>query len=114
MLQWIKYFLVGVEQTASLAASSLSEIIELKAKLEGSIRSSYGRRANNGILLLHELLKQPFVSIEQVSNFCKITYKSANELVKKFCEDKILVEMTGQSRNRLFVFGSYLSIFDRR
>ncbi|MCM1170015.1 MAG: Fic family protein [Bacteroides sp.] len=114
MLQWIKYFLVGVEQTASLAASSLSEIIELKAKLEGSIRSSYGRRANNGILLLHELLKQPFVSIEQVSNFCKITYKSANELVKKFCEDKILVEMTGQSRNRLFVFESYLSIFDRR
>lgn len=114
MLQWIKYFLVGVEQTASLAASSLSEIINLKVSLEDSIRSSYGRRATNGIRLLHALLKQPFVTIEQVSNFCKITYKSANELVKKLCEDKILVETTGQSRNRLFVFESYLSFFDRR
>lgn len=114
MLQWIKYFLVGVEQTASLAASSLAEILVLREKIECQIREAYGRRANNGLQLLHNLLQKPFVTIEQVADICKVTYKSANDLVRKFCEDKILVEMTGRSRNRLFVFESYLSIFDKR
>lgn len=114
MLQWIKYFLVGVEQTASLAATSLSEILMLKENIEHKIRTTYGRRANNGIILLHTLFKQPFVTIEQVAEICKVTYKSASELVRQLCADKVLEEVTKRSRNRLFVFGSYFAIFDKR
>ncbi len=114
LLQWIKYFLVGVEQTASLAASSLSEIIQFKETLENMIRGKYGRRATTGILLLHALLRNPFVKVEDVTKICEISYKSANDLVKQMCDDKILVETTGQSRNRMFVFQAYLSLFDKR
>lgn len=113
LAQWIRYFLVGVEQTASLAATSLSEIIQLKEELENRIRANYGKRSTNGILLLHELLKNPFVTIDGAAKICKVTYKSANDLVKQMCADKILVETTGQSRNRMFVFGTYLSLFDK-
>lgn len=114
LLQWIKYFLVGVEQTASLAAASLSEIIQFKENLENLIRSKYGRRSTTGILLLHALLRNPFVKVEDVTQICDLSYKSANDLVKQMCDDKILVEMTGQSRNRMFVFDAYLSLFDKR
>ena len=114
MLQWIKYFLVGVEQTASLAVNSLSEIIQLKENLENLIRKNYGRRATTGIILLHALFKNPFVKVEDVVHICKLSYKSANDLVKQMCSDKILNEMTGQSRNRMFVFDIYLSLFDKR
>ena len=114
MLQWIKYFLVGVEQTASLAVNSLSEIIQLKENLENLIRKNYGRRATTGILLLHALFKNPLVKDEDVVHICKLSYKSANDLVKQMCSDKILNEMTGQSRNRMFVFDIYLSLFDKR
>lgn len=114
LLQWIKYFLVGVEQTASLAATSLSEIIQFKEKLENLIRSKYGRRSTTGILLLHALLRNPFVKVEDVTQICDLSYKSANDLVRQMCDDKILVEMTGQSRNRMFVFDAYLSLFDKR
>lgn len=113
LLQWIKYFLVGVEQTASLAANSLSEIIRFKEKLENHIRSIYGRRSTTGILLLHALLRNPFVKVEDVTQICDLSYKSANDLVKQMCDDKILIEMTGQSRNRMFVFDAYLSLFDK-
>lgn len=113
ILQWIKYFLVGVEQTATLAVSSLSEIIQLKEALENKIRSSYGRRSTNGIILLHGLLKNPFITIEEASRICDVTYKSANDLVKQMCADNILNETTGQSRNRMFVLGSYLNLFDK-
>lgn len=114
LLQWIKYFLVGVEQTASLAAASLSEIIRFKEDLESRIRSRYGRRATIGILLLHALLHNPFVKVEDVTQICNVSYKAANDLVKQMCDDKILVETTGQSRNRIFVFDAYLSLFDKR
>lgn len=114
LLQWIKYFLVGVEQTASLAAASLSEIIRFKEDLESRIRSIYGRRATIGILLLHALLRNPFVKVEDVTQICNVSYKAANDLVKQMCDDKILVETTGQSRNRIFVFDAYLSLFDKR
>lgn len=111
MLQWIKYFLVGIEQTATLAVRTLSEIIQLKTKIEENIRLNYGRRSNVALVLLHHLLKKPFVTIEDVAKACDLSYKAANDLVKKVCEDKYLVEMTGQSRNRIFVFGQYLDLF---
>ncbi len=114
LLQWIKYFLVGVEQTASLAAASLSEIIQFKEDLESRIRSRYGRRATTGILLLHALLRNPFVKVEDAAQICNVSYKAANDLIKQMCDEKILIETTGQSRNRIFVFDAYLSLFDKR
>lgn len=113
LLQWIKYFLVGVEQTASLATSSLSEIIRFKENLENMIREKYGRRFAKGSLLLQELLKRPYVKVEDVEKICGLSYKAANDLVKQMCEDKILREITGQSRNRMFVFDIYLALLDK-
>jgi len=33
-------------------------------------------------------------------------------LAKVFVENKILVEMTGYQQNRIFIFESYLSLFE--
>lgn len=112
LLQWIKYFLAGVEQTASQAVSKLSSMIKLKENLENNIRQNYGRRSVNAIQLLHSLFKKPIVTIDQASTICNITYKAANDLVRKMNEDKIVIETTGHNRNRIFVFESYLSLFD--
>lgn len=110
---WIKYFLVGVEQTATLAAESLSEILCLKESTETLMRERYGRRSTSAIRLLHALLKNPYSTVEQAASVCGITYKSANDLMKKMCEDGLISEATKQSRNRLFVFQKYLDIFDK-
>lgn len=111
MLQWIKYFLVGIEQTATVAVDTLSNVISFKSQVEETIRLNYGRRSNTALILLNHLLKNPFVMIDDVSNICEVTYKAANDLVKKMCDDKFLSEVTGQSRNRIFAFGQYLNLF---
>ncbi|MFA6832045.1 MAG: Fic family protein [Bacteroidaceae bacterium] len=111
MLQWIKYFLVGIEQTATVAVDTLSNVISFKSQVEETIRLNYGRRSNTALILLNHLLKNPFVMIDVVSNICGVTYKAANDLVKKMCDDKFLSEVTGQSRNRIFAFGQYLNLF---
>ena len=112
MLQWIKYFLVGIEQIASKSAETLSTIIDFKEKTEDAIRSSYGRRSTHAIMLLHSLMKNPYVTSEKASTICALSYKAANDLVKKLQTGGYLIETTGQSRNRMYVFQPYLDLFE--
>ena len=111
MLQWIKYFLVGIEQTATQAVDTLSNILKLKECLENEIYSTFRRRSNSALKLLTALFKEPIITIDQAAKICKLSYKAANDLVTKMQESKYLKEVTGQSRNRIFIFEPYLNIF---
>lgn len=112
MTQWIKYFLVGIEQTSSTAVYTLSSILQFKGQSEELIRSKYRSRVTNAIILLHELMINPYVTVDAVAGLFKVTYNSANALVKMMVKDGLLVETTGQSRNRLFVCQPYLDLFE--
>lgn len=112
MTQWIKYFLVGIEQTASTAVKTLSSILQFKRDAEDKIRSTYRSRSTNAIILLQKLLKNPYVTVDEAAKICDITYNSANTLVKMMVKDALLTEITGQNRNRFFVCHSYLSLFE--
>lgn len=114
IIQWIKYFLIGVEQTADKAIDTLVKIISLKEETENSINKNFGRRSANGIILLQSLFKNPFVTIDIVSKICDVTFKAANDLVRTMCENNILEELTGHNRNRMFVFKAYLKLFDSK
>lgn len=111
MKQWLKYFLVGVAETAENATQTLSDVLELKARLESNITLNFGKRVNNATILLQHLFKKPIVHVNQVKDVTNSTYKTANDLVTEFVSAGILKEMTGQSRNRVFVFDEYLKLF---
>ena len=111
MTQWLKYFLVGVAETAEDATQTLSDILELKTKLEISITTTFGKRSNNALLLLQFLFTKPIVHVNQVKEVTRSSYKSANDLVSDFVNVGILKEMTGQNRNRIFGFDQYLKMF---
>lgn len=112
MLQWIKYFLVGIEQTATKAVDTLSKILKLKETIESEINASFGRRSNSGLILINHLFKSPIISIDNAAKICNLSYKAANDLVALMHERKYLKEMTGQSRNRMFIFEPYLNAFE--
>jgi len=112
MIQWIKYFLVGVAQTAEKATQTLSNIIALKAKQEGIIQSKFGKRLKAGLLLHNYLLKQPLVTVKDVQKVCDLSPKAAGDLVNAFVENQMLREYTGQFRNRIFAFEPYLDLFN--
>ncbi len=112
MLQWLKYFLVGIEQTAGLAVTTLSKILLLKADLEKNLQANFGRRSTSAQLLLNALFVQPATTVEAALTVCGISYKAANDLIALMCKLEILHEITGQTRNRVFIFAPYLNIFD--
>lgn len=111
MIQWIKYFLVGIAETAQKATETLSSILELKANLETIINGTFGRKSHSANKLLNFLFQKPIVGVKQVEEITGLSYKAANDLVSDFKDAGILTEITGQSRNRLFYFDDYMKLF---
>lgn len=111
MLHWVKYFLVGVEQTASHAVQTLSNVLKFKDGVENNIRATYGNRSTNAIRIIHQLLQNPFITIDEAARLCNISYNTSSLIIKNLCNDNYLEEQTGQSRNRLYYFKAYTDLF---
>ncbi|MCI0490817.1 MAG: Fic family protein [Blastocatellia bacterium] len=107
---WIKFFLVGVAETAAGSKRTFEKVIKLRHLCEERI-ISLGKRARAGQRLLLHLYSQPIMNAGQIAERLQITYPSASAIAKGFEEIGILKEITGFKRNRLFVFSEYLNLF---
>jgi Fic family protein len=107
---WLKFFLVGVAETASNSRKTFEKIIELRQRSEQKVLS-LGKRAKVAQQLLLQLYSQPIMNAQQIASSIGVTYPSASSLAKSFEEIGILREITGFKRNRLFVFSEYLNLF---
>ncbi len=111
MKQWLKYFLVGIEKAATKSAETLSKVLILKSDLEKMINKNFGKKSLSAITLLNHLFEKPSLYVKEAQEIAKLSYKSANDLVDDFVKAEILEEITGQSRNRIFVFRKYFDLF---
>ena len=109
---WLKFFLVGVAETAANGKLTFEKIIALRQRSEHKIMG-LGKRAKIGQELLKHLYSQPIMNAKQMSGQLDITYASASTLAKSLEEIGIFKEITGFKRNRLFLFAEYLDLFSR-
>lgn len=112
MLHWLKYFLVGIEQTSAQAVNTLRKVLILKEELEKEIHAVFGRKSISAIKMLHHLFKNPIITVKTIEAAIGLSKKAAGDLVSDFASKGWLNEITGQSRNRVFSFERYLIIFD--
>lgn len=110
--QWIKFFLVGVAETAQNGKATFEKIIALRNRCESAM-ITLGRRAKMGQKLLRCLYSEPIMSAKKIGERLQITHPSVNQLIKDFQKIGILKEITGFKRNRLFVFKEYLELFEK-
>lgn len=110
---WLKFFLVGVQQTALNSKRTFEAIISLRTESE-RLAVQMGKRAKKALQLLNRLYSQPIVTPRNIANLLEITPQSANSLAKAFEDAGIFREMTGYKRNRLFAFQKYVDIFSSR
>jgi Fic family protein len=110
---WIYYFLQAIESTALRAVASLNEIISLKDNLTTTKIPTLGRKTKNAQKLLDLIFTRPVVTGSFVSDNIGLSPKASNDLIRDFISLKILKEVTGHKRNRLFVFLEYFNILKR-
>ncbi len=111
--QWLRFFLVGIIETAKSAIDTFTKIIALRDKMEKDTIVSLGKRLPNAKALLTYLYSKPVVTVADVMTQLKVTKQTANTLIKDFDNLGILKEQTGYKRNRIFVFEEYLRLFER-
>jgi Fic family protein len=110
--QWIKFFLNGVIDTANDGINTFKSIIDLRLQYEQKILS-LGIRAKNAQKLILHMFSKPIISIKSVEQTFGVSFNSASRLVNDLKELKILDELTGYSRNRLYVLRDYLNLFQK-
>lgn len=113
MKQWLIFFLHGVYETAKNSIQVFRNIIELKENIEREILPRFStRRQNNAQTLMQLLYKRPIIDIKIVATILSINTSTAASLIADFTSYKILHEITGQRRNRLFIFDAYFDILN--
>jgi len=110
--QWIKFFLNGIIDTASDSINTFKNIIDLRLRYEQKILS-LGVRAKNAQKLINYMFSRPIVSSKSVQKNVKIGLNTSNRLLKSLIDLQILEEVTGYSRNRLYVLRDYLNLFQK-
>ena len=112
--EWLLFFLHGVAETAQSSIAVFKSILVLKERIDRDVLPRFGvRRQENAQQLMHYLYRKPVVDVKTVTELLETTQKTAGSLVDDLVSYGVLAEITGQRRNRLFVFREYLALFTR-
>ena len=111
MAQWLKFFLVGVIETAQKGTDTLNGVMRLKQSVESQI-AAFGKRGADARILLDHLYKNPVVSAPETILLIGKTPQTAYNLIADLEKLGILKETTGAQRNKLFSFEPYIKLFE--
>ncbi len=109
---WLVFFLFGVEETARASATVFLAVLDLKRRIEREVLPRFSaRRQANAQALMRQLYARPVVDVRGAMKVSGASTNTAAALIDDMVTFGVLVEVTGQRRNRLFVFQEYLDIF---
>jgi Fic family protein len=104
---WLAFFLRGVAETCADATRTAAAILALRDEHLLAIRdlpASAGR-------LLDHLYERPLVTAGSVASSLGVSWPTANKLLTAFVDRRLVVEVTGQRRNRIYRYRPYLALF---
>ncbi|HUM71129.1 MAG TPA: Fic family protein, partial [Chloroflexota bacterium] len=107
---WLLYFLRGVYTQAH---DSIRRIRHLQA-LRDTYREQFqtARAAARLLQVIDTLFVQPIFTISQISEAIQINYPTAQRYVNQLEEARIVQEITGQSRNRVYRAGQIMAAIE--
>jgi Fic family protein len=108
---WVDFFLEGVEQTALGAVETARRLVVLFEADTRRIEES-GRGAANTLRVLAALRQRPMLSLKQLCQNTAMTFPTASKAMQRLVETGIARELTGQRRNRVFLYDAYLTLLN--
>ena len=109
---WLNFFLRGMFKASIDAINTSIKIIKLRKEQQELITDKLGKKSGSALKLFDELFNRPLVTINSIGEITNLSYPNANRLASIFEELKILKEITGQKRNRIYEFVKYMDILN--
>lgn len=110
LIHWVRFFLTGVAETASKGRDVFRQILNLRTEVEHAVLG-LGKRTPNARQALNLLYRKPVITAAELEKALDITHPTANALIRDFIRLKILIEISGQQRGRVYAFDRYLALF---
>ena len=110
LLQWFKFFLVGIIETAKSGIATFDNILKLQKQVDSQIQT-LGSRSTNAQKVVNYLYQRPIIDAAKVGAVADISPASAYKLIADLEQFGILKEITGGKRGKRHMFSAYLQLF---
>ena len=110
LISWIKFFLNAVFYTSESAKNKFSKVVSLTTKYHNLEYSIKGRNENIANIL-DAFYNDPILSINEIESITSLSRTAVTSIINELQKSKILSEITGFSRNKLYVLYEYFMIF---
>ncbi len=108
---WLLFFAKAVASVADEAAQTAIRMRDLAEKHRAKIRT-VGRKAGSALLVFDALLHRPIVNISEITKFTKLAPNTVAACLQDLARLKIVREVTGKSRNRVFAYDQFMNLMD--
>ena len=106
---WLRFFLTGVIETASEAASQANELVQ--------IRENYRQKMKNkakALALIDHLLTNPYITVARAQRLLDVSQPTARSAILALEDARIIVNRSGRTWGRVYVAKEILSAIDAR
>jgi Fic family protein len=109
--EWLRFFLIGVRETADQAAQAAKHILQLFER--DRRRMDEHGRVNSSTLRVHQLLQaKPLVTIAEATQRTGLSTPTVAAALANLEEVGIVREITGRKRGRVYLYDEYLAILN--
>ena len=109
---WLAFFIEGVRTTAEGAVATSRRLTNTFASDRTTVQRRAGRRAGSALRVLDALRAKPILSLSGVRALTALSFPTTSSAMQLLVEYRIVRELTGKPRNRLFVYDRYLAILN--
>jgi Fic family protein len=104
---WIRFFLVGVEETSRDAVRRVHKLIALRERL---LLEDHGK---GSAALVSQLFVRPHISVTEAARVMDVSHPTAAKVLQSLVASGHLREITGRSRYRAYVAQAILDALER-
>ena len=110
IIDWIKFFLEAVIETSKTAKNKFKKVVEFTQEIDNEI-VKFPVKTENVKKVVDFLYNEPQVTRNKLVEGTGIKLTTINGIVKVLLSEGIIKEVTGYTRNQIFVFEKYINLF---
>jgi Fic family protein len=110
LIQWVKFFLVGIIETAQNSIKTFDSILKLQKDVDSKLQNM-GSRTNNAQIIINHLFQRPIINARKAKEITNLSLPTVYKLIDEMEELRIIEEITGAKRGKLYWFREYIKIF---
>jgi Fic family protein len=108
---WLDFFADAVRITAGQAVDTVQRL-EALAQRDRETIHTLGRATGSALRIHHEMLCRPICNAKMLKNQTGLTLATVNKSLDHLCDKRIINELTGQQRYRVFSYPEYIHILN--